>query len=77
MIIGAICMNCRKPLAPGQWCDACWPQKPIVVGETRDPVQQVLALCRRYDSPQVNPGAHALARKVRKLLGDPTISESA
>ena len=31
---------------------------------------EVIALCRRYDTPAVNEGAHALARKIRRILGD-------
>ena len=31
-------------------------------------VDEAVALCRRYNSPAVNTGAHALAAKVLKIL---------
>jgi hypothetical protein len=34
------------------------------------PVHQVIELCRRYGTPATEPGAHALARKILRLLGD-------
>lgn len=37
---------------------------------SREQIAEAIALCRRYDTPAVNEGAHALARKVRRILGD-------
>ena len=52
----------------GLWSCGSSPSLPSAVCQRN----QVVRLCRRYASPAVNPGAHALASKVLEILGAKT-----
>jgi len=70
-------MNCPKCNAPSSVVTPLmtvfncgtrvWPDSPIDIG-ARCRINQALAICRRYASPASNPGAHALAGKLVRVL---------
>lgn len=61
----------REPApAPGSPAVANLPRGTSQDSRAAGAIEEAIAVCRRYDTPAVNAGAHALARKIRRILGD-------